>query len=122
MKSLVFVLIINCLVFFSCKEANTSCENLVKDDVCVVLKNRSGRNIKLLELKYGRGKKEIRNLADNENANISFNSPGESSYSLNVIFEDGCTLKSGGTYIEGGYKITEVIHRDRIETKFADLY
>lgn len=109
-------------MLFSCKEDDTSCKILDKDDVCIILKNRSGKNIKLLELKHERGKNEITNITDNENANISFNSPGESSYTITATFEDGKTVKSTGAYIEGGYKMTEIIHIDKIETKIADLY
>ena len=123
MKTKIFIVIsiLSCQLFFSCKK-NTSCKNLAKGDVCIILKNRSGKNIKLLELRHERGKNEITNLADSENANISFNSPGESSYTISAVFEDGKTVKSTGAYIEGGYKMTEIIHKDKIETKVADLY
>lgn len=124
MKSKIFIAIsiISCQFLFSCKEENTSCKNLAKGDVCIILKNRSGKNIKLLEVKHEQSKNEITNISDNENANISFNSLGESSYTITATFEDGKTVKSTGAYIEGGYKMTEIIHNSKIETKVANLY
>ena len=122
LKAFISLLIINCFVLFSCDKANSSCDNLSKGDVCIILKNRIGKNIKSLEVKHERGKTEMTNLADNENANVTFNSPGESSYRIIVFFEDGQTIKSNGSYIEGDYRMTEIIHSDKIETKVADLY
>lgn len=121
-KILIIISIICCQLFISCREKNTSCEYLAKGDICVILKNRSGKNIKSLELKHERGKNEIINLANNENANISFNSPGESSYTITASFEDGKVVKSTGTYIEGGYKMTEIIHNDEIESKISTFF
>ena len=38
------------------------------------------------------------------------------------FFENGDIIKSRGNYIEGGYKMTEIIHREKIETKTNELY
>jgi len=117
MKAKTFITIaIICQFLFSCKEKNTSCEYLAEGAVCITLKNRSGKHIKYLALIHERGTNEMANIADHANANISFHSPGENSYTVTATFEDGQTLKSNGEYIEGGYRITEIIHSDKIET------
>ena len=121
-KRIILLLIICFQLIISCNEKNTTCENLAKGDVCVIIKNRSGKMIESLELEHERGFKRIININDDENVNISFNSPGENSYTLTATFEDGTKIKSTGAYIEGGYKMTEIIHSDKIETKILDLY
>jgi hypothetical protein len=113
-----------CSVFLilCCNNSNTTCENLAKGDVCIVVKNRSGKLIKSVELKHSKKRYKIENLENNQNANISYNSPSESSYQIAVIFEDGRVIKSNGSYTEGGYTVTEIIHENKIETKFGKTY
>ncbi len=110
------------LLIFSCNNSNTTCEYLAKGDVCVILKNRSGKLIKSVELKHNKKPYKIENLENNQNTNISYNSPGESSYQITVIFADGKIIKSNGSYTEGGYTLTEIIHKNKIETKFGTTY
>jgi hypothetical protein len=122
-RVLVFIILtIIYLPFSSCKDESNSCQYLKKGDVCVNLINRSGHNIKLLTLTHERGKNEITNLAYDKVANITFNSPGESSYTITVVFDDGKIIKSNGAYIEGGYKMTEIINRDNIKSDIGGLY
>lgn len=121
-KIFISILFFSILLIFSCNKSNTTCEYLAKDDVCVILKNRSGKLIKSLELKHNKEPYKIANLENNQNANISYNSPGESSYQIIIIFEDGKTIKSNGSYTEGGYRMTEIIHEDKIETKYGEIY
>ena len=118
----ILILFLSILSIFSCNNSNTTCEYLAEGDVCVILKNRSGKLIKSLELKHSKKPYKIENLENNQNANISYNSPGESSYQIVIIFEDGKTMKSNGSYTEGGYRMTEIIHEDKIETKFGETY
>ncbi len=115
-------LIFSIFFIFSCNNSNTTCENLAKGEVCVIVKNRSGKLIKSVELKHNKKPYKIENLENNQNANISYNSPGESSYQIAVFFEDGKRIKSNGSYTEGGYTITEIIHQNKIETKFGTTY
>ena len=109
--SLLFFLI------YACKSEGNACKYLEKDDVCIKIINKSGEEIKHLSVNYERGKKEIFNLNNNEKAFISINSPGEGSYMLVAVFENGDIVKSKDTYVEAGYKMTEIIHRKKIETK-----
>jgi hypothetical protein len=113
-KALVLSLL---LLIYACKSEGNACKYLEKNDVCIKIINKSGEEIKYLSVKYERGKKEIFNLNNNEKAFISINSPGEGSYMLVVVFENGDIVKSKNTYVEAGYKMTEIIHRKKIETK-----
>lgn len=115
-------LFIYILLIFSCNNSNTTCENLANYDVCVIVKNRSGKLIKSMELKHIKKTYKIENLENNQNANISYYSPGESSYQIIVIFENGKRIKSNGSYTEGGYSMTEIINENKIETNFGTAY
>ena len=117
--SLLFFLI------YACKSENNVCKYLEKDGVCIKIINKSGEKIKHLSVKYEGGKKEIFNLNNNEEAFISINSPGEGSYMLVAVFENGEIVKSKETYVEAGYEMTEIIHLKKIETKtnmFESVY
>jgi hypothetical protein len=121
-KTSISFLFFSIFLILSCNNSNTTCENLAKGDVCIIVKNRSGKLIKSVELKHSNKPHIIENLENNQNANISFNSPSESSYQLAVIFGDGRVIKSNGSYTEGGYTVTEIIHENKIETKFGTTY
>ena len=121
-KTSILFLFFSIILIFSCNNSNTTCEYLAKGDVCVILKNRSGKLIKSVELKHNKKPYKIENLENNQNANISYNSPGESSYQIAVIFADGKIIKWNGSYTEGGYSMTEIIHENKIETKFGSAY
>ena len=121
-KISILFLFFSIILIFSCNNTNTTCENLNKGDVCVILKNRSGKLIKLAQLKHSKKPYKIENLENNQNANISYNSPGESSFQIVVIFADGKIIKSNGSYTEGGYTVTEIIYDNKIETKFGTIY
>ena len=120
--TVISILLFSIFSIISCNNSNTTCKYLAKGDVCIILKNRSGKLIKSLELKHSKIPYKIENFENNQNANISYNSPGESSYLVTVIFENGKTIKSKGSYTEGGYTMTEIIHKDKIETKYVETY
>jgi len=105
----------------ACKNENNVCKYINRKEVCIKLINKSGQDIKLLTVNNGM-KKSISNLKDNEEGYISIYSPGESSYKITVIFENGDVIESKGNYVEGGYRMTEIIRQDRIETKSYDFY
>ena len=80
--------------------------------------NQSGHSAKFLSLKHERGNVEIGAILNNSEVSVVFESPGENSYILTAILDNGDTLKSNGTYSEGGYRLTEVITSKSIRTKF----
>jgi|SRR5688572_962298 len=117
MNRILVIILLFSVLFGSCN-SNDTCDNMTLDHVCVKLINQSGQNIKLLTLTHEQGQISIDELANNSQTSLKFNSPGENEYNILVIFEDGDSLMSPGTYTEGGYSITELISPDSIQTKY----
>ena len=114
------------MIFFSCNtkdnpSGNDKCYGLTNKTVCVTIINQSGHSTKKIILRHEKGMEEIAPLADNAKTTIVFNSPGENAYVLTVIFDNDDTLKSGGNYTEGGYRLTEVISKDSIQTHYDNF-
>lgn len=58
-------------------------------------------------------------LAPSEEALVRLDDfAGEGSYGLEVTFEDGTVLAGGGGYVEPGYRRSETILADKIETDY----
>ena len=91
-------------------------------DVCVTVKNRSGQNVRELTLSHQQGKITIADLANYRNVNLAFNSFGEGMYKIKVVFDNGKTINNHGVYVEAGYRRTEIIKLDTIESKPITLY
>lgn len=121
MKHKIYLLLFICILA-SCIEKNLSCEKLTRNEVCVIVKNRSGLVIEKLSVTNGRKKSEITRLLDGENGNISLFAPGESSLKLEVLFENGKMIEGMEGYVEGGYTVTEIIRKDSIESQTHKLY
>jgi hypothetical protein len=56
-------------------------------------------------------------IASNESRRFAFPVCGEGGYRLRVTFADGREITSGGAYVEGGYRISERVSRERIDTR-----
>ncbi len=121
MKHKIYLLFFICILA-SCNEKNLSCEKLTRNEVCVVVKNRSGLVIEKFTVTNGLKKSEITRLLDGENGNISLFSPGESSLKLEVLFDNGKMIEGSEGYVEGGYTVTEIIHKDSIVSQTHKLY
>lgn len=121
MKHNIFLILFICILV-SCDEKNLPCEKPTSNEVCVIIKNRSGLVIERFSVRNGREKSELTRLLDGENGNISLFAPGESSLKIEVVFENGKTIKRIEGYVEGGYTVTEIIHKDSIESKTFKIY
>jgi|GEM_PF-1673092 hypothetical protein len=110
------IIIILFILFTACKSEKNACSYLRKGEVCIKIINESGYKIKLLELNHERGIKNIVNLKNGDQEYTSIYCPGEGSYTIKAIFVDNKIVKSNGTYIEGGYRMTEIIHRHNIKS------
>ncbi|MCR5889937.1 hypothetical protein LRS06_19600 [Hymenobacter sp. J193] len=97
-----------------------SSESLPEGYVCVIVKNQSKRPIKLLTLKHERGSIEVKGLAQGEQTNVIFKSPGENAYYVIAKLESGSTVTSREEYIEGGYRGIGNIFNDTIKIKPND--
>lgn len=80
--------------------------------------NESGQEAKTLWLEHEGGKEEFGPIAKNDSKSVAFESAGENSYTITAVLENGDTLRSKGTYTEGGYKLIEVMSATEIKTKF----
>ncbi len=110
------IIIILFILLTACKREKNACSYLKKGEVCIKIINESGYKIKLLELKYESGIKNIVNIKNGDEEYTSIYCPGEGSYTIKAVFGDNKIVKSNGTYIEGGYRMTESIHRDNIKS------
>lgn len=86
--------------------------------VIVTLINASGQNIKSIRLTHERGISILEDLKKGRSKMIKFLPEGENSYSLDVEFENGKTIKGGAGYVEPGYKITETITEKDIKPEY----
>lgn len=86
--------------------------------VTVVLVNESTHNIESVVLTHEHGSLIVANIKAGAQRTIGFYSPGESSYKLQVHFQNGRTVAGGAGYVEAGYKITEVISDSNIKSDY----
>ena len=87
----------------------------------ITLKNNSNKNIKSVKIIDDRNKnnQNIENIKNGESKKVKFHiAGGEAGYTLEVIFEDGTIITGGAGYIEKGYRITETIKSNKIESKY----
>jgi hypothetical protein len=110
------IIIIFFILLTACKSENNVCSNLKIGEVCIKIINESGYKIKLLELNHERGIKNIVNLKNGDEKYTTIYCPGEGSYIIKAVFDDNKIVKSKENYIEGGYRMTEIIHRDSIKS------
>jgi len=87
----------------------------------VRLHNASGKGIASLRLVHEHGLVEFANLAIDATRSATFYVPGKSSYSINLAFADGQSLKGGAGYVEAGYYITETIAESEVKTEYTSL-
>ena len=90
--------------------------------VYLSISNQSTKPIRLLTLNHAHGTSTLENIPINEKRYLKFYAGGETTYSLTVEFSDGTKIDSGGRYVEGGYKMTELISDKAITSKLDNLY
>lgn len=79
--------------------------------------NESGQNIKTLILKHENGSIEMKKLFNQESVNLIFKNGGENSYQIFATLNNDSIVSSKGNYVEAGYRSTEIIFADKVETK-----
>jgi hypothetical protein len=84
--------------------------------------NKSGKEITKIDIihetgRFGEIRHSISNLAVGEERQIRMWAPAESSYKVVVTFGDQKQVTGGEGYIEPGYKITEIIEGDKIDSE-----
>jgi hypothetical protein len=91
-------------------------EPIPNEYVRVTVLNKSGQKIKTLILKHERGSIEMKDLSDRESVILIFKNIGENSYRIIAKLDNDSIVSSRGEYIESGYRRTETIFCDSIET------
>ncbi len=114
------VLLIIFIVAFVSGIVFASVMHFVCPMVTVNLINDSGKDIPIIDIfhetKYGETHLHVTNLKAAEKKKIKVWTPSEGSYRLIVTFADKRQLAGGAGYIEPGYKMTESIKYDKIES------
>jgi hypothetical protein len=85
-----------------------------KEHVKVIIRNHSGKEIKLLRLIHEQGIIKVRNIEVNDSVNIIFRSIGENSYKISINFGTDSVFSSRGNYIESGSFCSGTIFTDTI--------
>ena len=86
----------------------------------IALNNNSDKDIKFVKI-INESKENIHLIEDiqvNKSKKIKLYVAGEAAYSMEVIFKDGSTISHEARYVETGYRITEKIKSDKIESEF----
>ena len=89
--------------------------------VSIDLVNKSGKDIRTIDIIHEMGgagdiRHQISDLRTGKQRRIKIWVPAESGYRLIVTFADQKQLTGGSGYIEPGYKVTETIKYDKIES------
>lgn len=93
------------------------------EHVKVEIRNGSGKDINEIELIEAHGAiLKIPGLPSRETIKTGFYYPGETSYSLRVVFKDNTVLKGGGKYVEPGYSVIETIKQAEIKSEYKSVY
>lgn len=93
------------------------------DFVNVEVRNNSGKDIKEIELIEAHGTiLKIPGLPSQKTIKTGFYYPGETGYSLRVVFNDNTALKGGGLYVEPGYSVIETIKHAEIKSEYKSIY
>lgn len=93
-------------------------ETISPDYVRVTIINSTGQTIKKVILEHENGTCEISKLLDKNETKIIFRNAGEGSYKVTAQLQNDSTLTSKGTYIEGGYRMTETVTAKNIKTTY----
>ena len=95
---------------------NFLAEPIPDDYVRVMVVNKSNHEVKLLTLIHQGGEMKIQKFCKGESEKLLFRNRGEGTYHIIAILDSDTTLTSKELYIEGGYRTTENIYNDHIQS------
>jgi hypothetical protein len=92
----------------------------------IEITNNSGEDIQSIKIDHeiGRDNKiqyQFGGLKTGSKKLVHLYAPAESSYEVTVAFTDGKKITGGEGYVEAGYHVTEIIEKDKIESK-VDIF
>jgi len=82
--------------------------------VAVTLENDAGKSIRELRIIHDHGSAEAKNIAPGEAPVLKFYAPRETSYHLELTFEDGKFMEAGPRQALPGLQVTETIKDEEI--------
>jgi len=86
--------------------------------VTVKIVNDSGKSIRMVHLTHNEGSVDVNEMADKASHVARFYAPGESSYRIEVTFDDGQFLEAGPRHVEAGMQAVETIKESSVEPDF----
>lgn len=89
--------------------------------VSVTVVNNSHKAVAWAELVHEKGVESIGEIPVGQSRLVAFRTRGETSYSLNVRFEDGAELSGGGNYAEPGYSFSDSVSDSTITNKVEGM-
>jgi len=89
--------------------------------VTVKFVNASGKVIKSLHLDHDLGSLEEKDIANGASKIVAFYAPKETSYKIDLTFDDDNSLESGKRFVERGLNGTETIKEHEITPDFKVL-
>lgn len=86
--------------------------------VTVKMVNASGKIISALRLMHDEGSVDVSNMPDGASHTARFLAPKETSYHIEVTFDDGRMVESDKRFVERGLVATETIKETEIQPDF----
>ncbi len=113
--SIVIAIIIN-FFLLSCSK---KCGSFSREYVCVTISNQSGYKIEKLIVRNQYSDELLTGIENASQKSLLIRNPGEGSYSITAVFENGLRVTRKETYVEGGYSVTEVVTQEVIKTEHS---
>ena len=89
--------------------------------VSATIVNDSGSPIERVHVEFEscnlQGTAIVGRLNVGDRRTVQYSLCGEGGYVIDVLFADGRSLRSGGGYVEHGYRTVDVVQRERIDSR-----
>jgi hypothetical protein len=89
--------------------------------ISVTVMNNSHKAVASAKLVHENGVETIGDIPVGQSRLVAFRTRGETSYSLNIRFEDGTELTGGGNYAEAGYSFSDSVSDSTITNKLEGM-
>lgn len=116
------ILLISFVVVFAAGAFTATVLHIGSPIVTIDFTNNSAQKIQSIDInheigKYGKVRYQISNLEPKQTRTLRVFAPAESSYEVSVTFADNSRVVGGQGYVEAGYRISETIGLQKIESK-----
>lgn len=116
------ILLISLVVVFVAGAFTATVLRISSPIVTIDFTNNSAQNIQSIDInheigKYGKVRYQISDLEPKQTRTLRVFAPAESSYEVAVTFADNSRVVGGQGYVEAGYRVSEIIGLQKIESK-----